>query len=299
MRKEMKSVRPLPVLAALAIFACAFVLALLVRPVAGTAAAPVATPAAMPSGEDLLSRIRAQFRSHRPPPMYETYTLVRTQNTNYGYPDYVNSYTWHVWYRSPDHAALGRKESKLGSHGQLTFKRPMFNVADDPGPPTADVFEPAPAHTLPPDFVPTPEASPGLSVIATVRVKGEFDYRVTNQQREGDLLHVSLSPRRDPDRNRLRELWVDAKTLELKKIVATDKLFVEHGPIYPVIFTINFSTLEGVPIITNIHGVVGGSYDGDGQIVDFDFKDIAFPKALPDWYFDAHSYASHAGDAPL
>jgi hypothetical protein len=292
--------RPYPSFAVLAIFAWACALAVLAKPTGTVAATTAAAASPMPvaSAEDLLARIRRQFRSHRPPPGFETYTLVRSQMTSYGYPDYVNSYTWHVWYRSPDHAALERKESKLGAHGQLTFKRPMFNVADDPGPPTADVFEPAPAHTLPPDFVPTPEAT-NLNIIATVRVKGEFDYRVTDVQRVGDELHVKLEPRRDPDRNRLREIWVDANTLDLKKILATDKLFVEHGPIYPVMFTINFAMLEGVPIITNIHGVVYGGYDGDGQVVDFDFKDIRFPKTLPDWYFDAHAYSGHVEDAPL
>lgn len=289
--------RPLAAFGSLAVFACALMLATLGSP-AHSSAAPVTAPRPLPSPEELLSRIRAQFRTHRPPPMFETYTLVRSQMTSYGYPDYVNSYTWHIWYRSPDHAALGRKESRLGAHGQLTFKRPMFNVADDPGPPTADIFEPAPAHTPAPDFVPTPEPT-GLNIIATVRVKGEFDYRVTSVEHEGDELHLKLEPRRDPDRNRLRELFVDAKTLELRKVIATDKLFVEHGPIYPVIFTITFSTLQGVPIITNIHGVVGGGYDEDGQIVDFDFKNVVFPKTLPAWYFDPHSYAAHLDDAPL
>lgn len=293
----MKFFRPLSVFGSLVLFACALTLGTLGSP-ANSSAASAATPRPQPSPEELLSRIRAQFRTHRPPPMFETYTLVRSQMTSYGYPDYVNSYTWHIWYRSPDHAALGRKESRLGAHGQLTFKRPMFNVADDPGPPTADVFEPAPAHTPAADFVPTPEPT-GLPIIATVRVKGEFDYRVTSVEHEGSELHVKLEPRRDPDRNRLRELFVDANTLELRKVIATDKLFVEHGPIYPVIFTITFSTLDGVPIITNIHGVVGGGYDEDGQIVDFDFKNVAFPKTLPGWYFDAHSYAAHVDDAPL
>lgn len=265
----------------------------------GSGARVALVPTPLPSPEDLLAAVRRQFRSHRPPPAYETYTLVRQQNTSYGYPDYVNSYTWHIWYRSYDHAALGRKESRLGAHGQLTFKRPMFNVADDPGPPTADIFEPAPAHTLAPDFVPTPEASGLPPVIATVRVKGEFDYRVLSVERQGSELYLKLQPRREPDRNRLRELWVDANTLEIHKVTATDKLFVERGPIYPVTFTIYYSVLQGVPVITNIHGVVGGGYDEDGQIVDFYFKDTAFPATLPEWYFNARSYAAHVDDAPL
>lgn len=249
------------------------------------------------SPDDLLAAIRNRFRSHRPPPPYEVYTIVRKQETNYGYPDYANSYTDHVWYRSYDHAALERRETELGDVGQMRFERPLFNAATDPGPPTADVFEPAPLHTLAPDFVPTPEASTP-PVIVTVRARGEFDYRVTDVLREGDELHLKLQPRRQPDRNRLRELWVDAKTLDLRKLVATDKLFVERGPVYPVLFTITFEMYQTIPVITHIHGVVYGGYDGDGQTVDYEFANLKFPLKLPDWYFNARDYAQHLSEAP-
>jgi hypothetical protein len=256
-----------------------------------------AAPTALPSPEDLLSDIRQQFRTHRPPPPFESYTIDRKQMTNYGYPDYPNTYTDHVWYRSSDHAALRRCISKLSDIGQMTFDRPIFNAATDPGPPTADVFEPAPLHTYAPSFVPTPEASLP-PVIATVRVHGEFDYRVTNVEHEGDELHLTLVPRRDPKRNRLRELWVDAKTLDLRKLVATDTLFIQGGPEYPVLFTMQFEMYEGIPVITHIHGVVYGGYDGDGQTVDYDYKNLIFPASLPDWYFNARDYAQHMQQAP-
>ncbi len=264
-------------------------------PQAAPAQPTAATP--LPSPEDLLVDIRTRFRSHRPPPPYEVYAIVRKQATNYGYPDYVNSYTDQVWYRSSDHAALERQVSNLGDIGPMQFQRPLFNQDRDPGPPTADIFEPAPLHTLAPDFVPTPEASLPPT-IAVVRARGEFDYRVTNVQREGDEIHVSLTPRREPDRNRLRELWVDGQTLDIRKVVATDKLFIEHGPVYPVLFTIEFSMLQGIPVISHIHGVVYGGYDGDGQTVDYDFKGTHFPQTLPDWYFNPRDYAQHLGEAP-
>ncbi len=267
-------------------------------PVPKAAAKPaIATPSPLPSPDDLLSLVRQQFRSHRPPPPFESYTIVRKQKTNYGYPDYVNTYTDHVWYRSEDHAALRRRITELGDVGQMTFDRPIFNAATDPGPPTADVFEPAPLHTYAPTFVPTPEASLP-PIIATVRVRAEFDYRVTSVVREGDELHLTLVPRRDPKRNRLREMWVDAKTLDLRKLVATDTLFIQGGPEYPVLFTLEFAMYEGIPVITHIHGVVYGNYDGDGQTVDYDFKNLVFPASLPTWYFDSRDYAQHLKEAP-
>ncbi|HUA09682.1 MAG TPA: hypothetical protein VMA98_10440 [Candidatus Acidoferrales bacterium] len=267
------------------------------QPAPAAVASPAATPAPTLRPDDLLAKIRDVFRSHRPPPPFETYTIVRKQLTSYGYPDYNDTYTDHVWYRSSDHAALRRRISTLGDVGPMIFDRPIFNAATDPGPPTADVFEPAPLHTYAPTFVPTPEASLP-PIIATVQVHAEFDYRVTSVVHEGDELHLTLVPRRDPQRNRLRELWVDAKSLELRKLVATDTLFVEGGPEYPVLFTMVFAMYEGIPIITHIHGVVYGGYDGDGQTVDYDFKDLVFPASLPEWYFNPRDYGQHLSEAP-
>ncbi|MBV9264226.1 MAG: hypothetical protein JO324_07865, partial [Candidatus Eremiobacteraeota bacterium] len=52
-----------------------------------SAVAAAATPVPLPSPDRLLYAIRRQFRSHRPPPPYITYTLVRKQTLDDGYPD--------------------------------------------------------------------------------------------------------------------------------------------------------------------------------------------------------------------
>lgn len=267
-----------------------------------------ATPAPLPSPDKLLFAIRRQFRSHRPPPPYVTYTLERKQTLDDGYPDLLDTYTYHIWCRTVDRAALGRRVYRGSARGQLEFLRPSFNEPWDPGPPTADLFEPAPAHphTNPRTFVPTPEPTNGSLplTIASVTVLGEFDYRITRVAVEGDEIHVSLTPRRDPDRNRLRELYVDAKTLELKEVVATDKLFEEDNGnhIYPMLFTVTLGWMHQMPIVTHIHGTPtyqrDADYLGRDATVDYDFNDITFPDSLPEWYFDPRSYAQHAGDAP-
>ena len=264
------------------------------------------TPIPLPSPDRLLYMIRRQFRSHRPPPPFVTYTLVRKQTLDDGYPDLVNSYTYHVWCRTSDRAALGRKVYRGSARGPLEFLRPSFNEPWDPGPPTADLFEPAPLHphTNPRTFVPTPEPTGTMPpVIASVTVLGEFDYRVTRVVNEGHLIHVSLQPRRDPDRNRLRELYVDAKTLELQEVVATDKLYEEDSHhVYPMVFTITLGWMHDMPVVTHIHGAPtleqDAEYLGKDATVDYDFTDIAFPASLPGWYFDPRSYAAHVQDAP-
>lgn len=271
------------------------------------ASAAVASPIPLPSPDRLLYLIRRQFRSHRPPPPYITYTLVRKQTLDDGYPDLVNSYTYHIWCRTTDRAALGRRVYHGSARGTLEFLRPSFNEPWDPGPPTADLFEPAPAHphTSPRDFVPTPEPTGNLPTIASVTVLGEFDYRVIRVANEGDEIHVSLQARRDPDRNRLRELYVDAKTLELKEVVATDKLYDEDSGhhVYPMLFTVTLGWMHAMPIVTHIHGTptyqADADYLGRDATVDYDFTDITFPDSLPDWYFDPRSYAQHTADAPL
>lgn len=277
-----------------------FLAAVLATPTPNRATAGPATTVASPSPMRILGMIRAKFRSHRPPPTYVTYTLERKQLTEQGFPDYAESYKTKYWVRNNDRAALTRRVFRDINRGAMTFDRPAFNESRDPGPPTADLFEPAPARPRPITFVPTPEpAASQLPTIAQVTVTGEFDYSVESIATEGNELHLRILPTRDPDRNRLRELFVDRKSLELHKLIATDKLFIlGTSDVYGVTFTVTLASLEGVPVVTQIHGVVGDGYTGDGSTVDYTFRDIAFPTALPTWYFDARSYAKHEAEEP-
>ena len=269
----------------------------MLAPVLIAAALALSTPEPAPSPQRVLGLIRAQFRAHRPPPPFETYTVVRAQKATNGYPDPTGSYTKHVWVRNYDRAALTRLVFRDEARGPLTFDRPAFNEARDPGPPTADVFEPAPSRPHPVAEVPTPEPNyTPIPVIGGVRTIFESDYRVDSVEVEGDELHLHISPVRDVERNRLREVFCDKKTYELRKLIATDKLFIDRGPVYPVTFTITMGMVQGIPVVTSIHGVVGGGYHDDGKDVEFKFLDIAFPKTIPDWYFDPRAYAAHAND---
>lgn len=259
----------------------------------------------------LLGFVRRVYREHRPPPQFETYTLVRKQNTNYGYPDVVNSYTKHYWVRNTDRAALVRMVYRDDYDGDMSFDRPALNQPRDPGPPTADLFEPA--HPQPVSYVPTPEPTTApLKTIGSIIAFGESDYNVPKVTVEGNELHLVLQPRRDPERNVLREIWVDKHSYTLRRVIAHDRLFAEGDGVYPVKFTYTLGYLDGYVVITHLDGVVlptvdkdragnitEKAYDGDGATVTYDFQDITFPKALPQWYFDPHQYGSHVADAPL
>ncbi|GAC1391960.1 MAG: hypothetical protein NVSMB31_09670 [Vulcanimicrobiaceae bacterium] len=87
------------------------------------------TPAgahAQTDGERILGLIRATFRAHRPPPPYVVYTMERKQLTPEGMPDFTWSYTYRIWCRSSDRAALGRRVFR-GKYLALEFMRPAFN----------------------------------------------------------------------------------------------------------------------------------------------------------------------------
>ena len=273
---------------------------------AAAVASPTPEPLPTLSPAQTLARIRSQFRSHRPPPPFEQYTLERKQLRSDGYPDVTGSYVYHVWVRTSDRGALKRQVFRDNYEYPPEFDRPAFNEERDPGPATADVFEPKPARPHPVSEAYTPEPSVTLApFIGRVQSLIEFDYRVTRMALEGQLIHLSVTPIRDPERNRLTEIYADKDTYELKKLIANDRLFLS-GPYrdsYTDVFTITMGMVDGIPVVTQVHGIAGKDakgleYDDDGKIVDFYFKDIKFPPTLPDWYFNARQYGAHQNDLP-
>ena len=245
----------------------------------GTAvAAPVTVgqvPAESPSPEAVLAKIVDRYRSRRPLPPFESYTLTRFQKTARGDVDPNNSYTRHVWLRTSDGAALTRSIGVNGREGEIGFDRPAFNEPRDPGPPTADLLAAA-------------GASSGTAL----------PYRADSLTVDGGQLHLRVSALRDKEHNRVREIFADQNTYALRTLIATDTLFVARGPTYPVTFTVEMSEVDGIPIVSALRGVVGGGYNDDGRQVEYVFSAISFPLSLPDWYFDPKTYRDHRAEAP-
>jgi hypothetical protein len=232
--------------------------------------------------------------------------MERKQLRNDGFPDVTGSYVYHVWLRNGDRAALKREVFRDDYEYPPEFDRPAFDEARDPGPPTADIFEPKPLkpHPISEAYTPEPSASEP-PVIGRVASLIEYDYRVTFVAIEGDLIHLTVTPINDPERNRLREIYADKTTYEVTELVAADRLFLT-GPdkdVFADRFTITMGMVDGVPVVTHIHGLAGyddrgREYQDDGKEVDFSFRDIAFPATLPDWYFNPRQYGAHQNDLP-
>ena len=248
--------------------------------------------AAALAGSALFSQIVHAYAAHPRAP-FVTYTIRREQLTPDGMPDFEWSYTNRVWFRASDSSALERRVFR-GRAGALRFERVSFNGPWDPGPPTADPFglagimaEPGPANST-------------YRTIASVRASGGPAYEVTSAQLESSQWHLRVRPLHVPGTYILRELWADAATLELRKAVVADKLFIEAGPVYDQLDTMTFALVNGREAITHIHA--RANFDeqpgGDGSDVDYDFSDIAFPTTLPDWYFQPASYGAHLTEAP-
>jgi hypothetical protein len=257
---------------------------------AGAAAAP--DDRAPQTPEQILGRAKAVFRAHARPP-YVVYTVVR-RDFHSQMPDLENSYTLKIWCRASDRSALTRKVWNGEPYGAMQNVTVAFDEYVDPGPPTADIFE----RALFAKATPTPEPSPlatGLLTIGGVVITKDYDYRVTRATRERDLWHLELEPIRDPYRNRIDDLWVDAASYEIRRARLRDHLYLGMtGQSIDDEFDVTFAMRDGLPMIASIHGRT----KWDQYESEYTYKDVSFPQSLPDWYFDPPSYGKHKAEAP-
>ncbi|HEY0615765.1 MAG TPA: hypothetical protein VGC96_14025 [Candidatus Elarobacter sp.] len=271
--------------------------ALAAAAVALACAAESPVPPADLTGDQLLARVKSVFRAYPRPP-YVAYTLVRRDRHN-GDLDFANSYTLKIWCRTSDRSALARRAWKGKAYGDLENITVMFDKEVDPGPPTADMFEKrlfgAFSRRQVPDETATAETASPLPEIGRVSAL-DGDYRAVRVARDGDLLHVWLVPRSDPDRNRLDEIWVDARSYDLRRARVRDHLYLGlSGQSLEDDYDVRFTPGPGgLPLVASIHGhTAGNQYE-----TDYAFKDVTFPVTLPDWYFVPRQYGMHRSDAP-
>jgi hypothetical protein len=205
-----------------------------------------------------------------------------------------------IWYRAGDRAALSRRMDRKRATGALHFTHPAFNEPVDPGPPTADIFEPAPAH---PSASPEPEPSASLPTIATIAISGELDYRARFAGVEQGAYHLELTAYRDPERNRLRDVWIDPVTYDVRRARANDRLFLMPSDMWVAdLFDVYLETRDGLPVIRRIESTTDvdsyASSHGPHYRAEYRFEDVVFPDSLPEWYFEPKTYRAHVREAP-
>ena len=245
--------------------------------------------------EQILIRAKQTYHAHPLPP-FVAYTLERHERSD-GVIDFADTYNLRLWCRTSDNSCLSRRVVNGRARGPLENVFPRFNAAIDPGPPTADLFEAPPERTTASAarLAQTPAAA-NVATIGSIRVTTEYDFRARGARRVGDTIEFAVEPRRDPDRNRAQTMIVDAKTFELRQVVARDRLyFFGSATSFPETFTIDLQMLGGLPALKTIHGRTGEGFDSE---VTYNYRDISFPASLPDWYFAPATYGAHVADAP-
>jgi len=270
--------------------------------VSPASAKPAVRPSATPTPNPyaILAKVREVFHAHVRPP-FVVYTLERREWIN-DFPNVDNSYTWRIWCRTRDSAALSREflRRRNRSFFGLHFIRPAFNEPVDPGPPTGDIFPLAP----PPTPAPKPTGTERLRTIAVVTSTTDSDYRATFAGIDHNAYHLKLDPVRDRERNRLRELWVEVASFEVLRAVAVDRLFlINEGLVVPDKLEIEFELHDTVPVLHRIRAVTEIpstiSRLGRREESQYFYDDIVFAATMPDWYFEPKTYREHFPDAPL
>jgi hypothetical protein len=93
-------------------------------------------------------------------------------------------------------------------------------------------------------------SSPSLVVIGRTQIT-DRTYAVrlieTLDEPDGKTYHLGLTPLRNPERHRLRELWIDAQTSLVKRILVATNF--NRAPLNKVAWLIDYRIVDGAPYI--------------------------------------------------
>lgn len=248
----------------------------------GSASAPAR--AADAPDQQVLVRIEHVVNADRPPP-FLSYTMTRVTEIGDNKVPGQDDYTYRIWLRTGDHAALGVEQSDR-VFKKLTFLRPAMYEFGDPSPLGSDIFREAKEY---------PEATPeAVGPIPVARFAASA-YRVTALTNIDKYLVITLEPRTDPRRFPLRKLVVDSGTLQIVRAVAVDRMFNigERSLAFGLVTTIDLETIEGHTLITKILAQHFTDDRVDFQMVTT-FEHVKAYSAMPDWYFNPAIYGAHA-----
>lgn len=139
-----------------------------------------------------------------------------------------------------------------------------------------------------PSAAPSPEAS-GFREITRVETSVR-DYRITREADEivagANTIHLHLEPLRDPQFNRLRDLWLDPQTY--RTVQTNVQGLLDGKPYDGVLWTVHYVLVDGRQYIQQVVADEPLRFGIDTVIpkFEFDFVDYHFPKSVPQFTFD-------------
>jgi hypothetical protein len=159
------------------------------------------------------------------------------------------------------------------------------------------------AGEQPSTFEVEPPQEPSTAVIGRVSATSRaYDARLDGVETidGAPVYHLVMVPRFDPQRNRIRALFVDTQTFEPRRIAI--EYFAARGPLRsrPTV-TFDYAPVGGIWVITHaaMNFVVRFgpfAYGGSGE---FRATDVSFPTAEPAWMFDRKALAKHLAPRPM
>jgi hypothetical protein len=138
------------------------------------------------------------------------------------------------------------------------------------------------------DATPEPDRERLREIGRVIAVNREYaiTYAGDEQLRYGDTYHLVLQPLRDPQLNRLRDLWIEKQShLLLRARVAG---IFDGAPYDRVTWTVEYVPLDGRIYIQQVRTEQDMHFGIDRIAhMKLDFVDYRFPKDVPDYMFQA------------
>jgi hypothetical protein len=108
------------------------------------------------------------------------------------------------------------------------------------------------------------------------------------------VYHLKLVPRADPEHHPIRDLWVDTRTFDPRRIAI--EVWANAGPARsrPTV-TVDFAPVDGTWLISqaSMDFVLRFAFLSYGGSAAYHTSDISFPAVEPDWMFDTKLLAQH------
>ncbi|MBC5800915.1 MAG: hypothetical protein GIX03_13760 [Candidatus Eremiobacteraeota bacterium] len=278
---------------------------------------PSPTPSPNPVAERIFARARDAWRTPTGVPYLRYGALVRYLHNGHVFDNW-----WDAYYRSRDGALsleqlhdIAEEKHRLGGVPFSIFGFTFFDTNPDAEPirldapridpvssfgiltrgvlgrstPRASRASPTPSVTPSSSATPAPQPSDAFREIAHVEASTR-DYQIdlagTDRVVGVPALHLTLTPLRDPDTNRLRDLWVDPSTYRTVQLNVQGLLGAK--PYDGVEWTVRYVVLGGHNYVQQIVADAPLHFGLDTSVpkFEFDFVDYHFPSEVPQFTFD-------------